>query len=358
MRTVVTWRIAWVAVVLALAGAGLTSASAQAGVTRTAGVSAGSVVLVVHGAAARAGQGMRISVVNGTSRRIAYRPCFGLARLVGSRWHAMTGIVLPRACPRMDVVQQPHARRQWTLILPRDLSTARYRVTLPYRSGRRHSSAYALVETVGDCVMPLGAVIVANDQVAMISRWSVPDTQDTAYLGCTRSTGQVHVLDRLPGGLGYNDTFTVPSLALTGDDAALGIQYEDNHYGGTSLSLFVYDLRTGRRIAHHGGSLADCSGNGDFAGCGGRVHTVVVNAQGDAAADFSYLVACPATMPPLIPGAPCTEEQINASDSSGLHSVDTAVDPYNGGLTFSSLTLTGQTLSWDRSGVPQSMTLH
>ncbi len=206
--------------------------------------------------------------------------------------------------------------------------------------------------------MPAGAVIVADDHAAMISRWSVPNTQDTEYLGCARSTGQVHLLDRLPGGLAYNDTFTVPSLALAGDDAALGTQYEDNHYGGTSLSLFVYDLRTGRRIADRGGSLEDCGGSGDFAGCGGRLHTVVVNAQGDAAALFSYLVPCPATMPPSVPGAPCTEEQITASDSSGLHSVDTAVDPYNGGLTFSYLTLTGQALSWDRSGVPQSTTLH
>jgi hypothetical protein len=203
---------------------------------------------------------------------------------------------------------------------------------------------------------PRGAVVVAKDHAARISRWLVPNSGDTEYLGCAWSTGTVHVLDRLPGELAYNDSFTVPSLALAGDGAALGIQYEDNHYGETSLTLAVYDLRTGDRIADRGGPLADCGGEGFF--CDGRVLTVVVNAQMDAAAYFSYLIACSASMPPSIPGGPCTKEQIDATDSAGLYSVDATVDPYNGGTTFSNLALSGQVLSWTRSGVPQSTTLH
>ncbi len=66
--------------------------------------------------------------------------------------------------------------------------------------------------------------------------------------------------------------------------------------------------------------------------------------------------------PALIDGDPCTdttpcsEEQIQISDRSGVHTIDTSRLPGSGPF-LTDLTLTGDTLSWSHSGAPRDITL-
>jgi hypothetical protein len=53
--------------------------------------------------------------------------------------------------------------------------------------------------------------------------------------------------------------------------------------------------------------------------------------------------------------APCTVEQIQASDANGLHTVDSVSDIT--GTVLSDLTLTGDTLLWNHAGTPRTVTL-
>jgi hypothetical protein len=318
--------------------------------------------LVASYAVADAGERVTILIVNATSRPIVYVRCFRLAHRLDGRWRTITHAHGRRIeCSTSATVQPAHSSKRLKVDFYNNLAPGRYRVTLSYQSNSsQHVARTYLTLTVRRCVFPPGAVTVAGDHQAIVSRWLVPTAPYTEYLGCAKSTGQLRVLERLPRAVPYNDNYdnySVPSVAIAGGDAALGVQYENEHYGDTALTLDVFDLRTGRRIAGRGGSLENCGGDGDFAACGGRLQTVVVNAYGDAAAEFSYLVSCPATLPPSVPGGPCTTEQIEASDSSSLHSIDSVVDPYGGSSTFSNLTLTGQVLRWYRAGVPHSTVL-
>ena len=53
---------------------------------------------------------------------------------------------------------------------------------------------------------------------------------------------------------------------------------------------------------------------------------------------------------------PCSVEQIQASDSSGLHTVDLSELPGNGPF-LTGLTLKGDLLSWSHDGTPRTVTL-
>jgi hypothetical protein len=64
----------------------------------------------------------------------------------------------------------------------------------------------------------------------------------------------------------------------------------------------------------------------------------------------------PALLDPCADTTPCSSEQIQASDSTGLHSVDASVLPGSGPF-LTGLTLTGDALSWKHNGTPQTLTL-
>jgi hypothetical protein len=53
----------------------------------------------------------------------------------------------------------------------------------------------------------------------------------------------------------------------------------------------------------------------------------------------------------------CTVEQIEASDSTGVRTLDSITDPAGSPTSLTNLTLMGDTLTWDHSGSPRSVQL-
>jgi hypothetical protein len=165
-------------------------------------------------------------------------------------------------------------------------------------------------------------------------------------LGCARA-GDVHVLKRFPGYPSGSHAYAL-RIALAGAKAAVGASEEEVHYGGTRLTLDVYDLRSGH-AAPGRDLLAECGGAGENF-CAAQIGTVVANAAGASAAAFSYVEPCPTA-------TRCRHEEIDARDAAALHAVDSADGPDAGPARLSDLTLRGDVLSWKDGGEPRYVTL-
>jgi hypothetical protein len=244
------------------------------------------------------------------------------------------------------------------LHLSHGLKPGRYQVSLTFSIGSRQGVARTNITVSPACALPTGATTLAQTGYALVASVVVAgDAGDanTELLGCARTVGRVFVLDTLDDSNGEYAHYTA-TVALARTTAALGVQYVDSHYGDTELSLEVFGLATGRRIAGGRGNLQSGGGYGGFGA--GHLQSVVVNGAGDAAALFTETASCPPSLPPSLPGAPCTQERIDASDSTGLHPVATVLDAYGTQPVLSDLTLTGRVLSWRDAGTPRSIVLH
>jgi hypothetical protein len=56
-------------------------------------------------------------------------------------------------------------------------------------------------------------------------------------------------------------------------------------------------------------------------------------------------------------GCTCTVEQIQASDKTGVHTLDSATELDGSPPQLTGLSLTGDTLNWNHDGVPRSAQL-
>jgi hypothetical protein len=119
-------------------------------------------------------------------------------------------------------------------------------------------------------------------------------------------TGSRHVLQRLLENFGSNNedsAYAVPEAAVAGRYAALVNEQFDPHYGGSSYSIAVFDDT-------------------------------------------------------------CYTEAIVARDATGIRTLDTAAETLGPGVgalpprLITNLSLTGDTLSWDHAGTPESAQLH
>jgi hypothetical protein len=208
------------------------------------------------------------------------------------------------------------------------------------------------------CQAPASSTVLAASPDATITIDRAPDssaeiTPEFSVLGCLTSDGRERLLES-PSVAAVQGEPAVGLVVIAGDYAALVNEASDVHYYGGSLNgVVVYDLRTGVAVAGGGGELADCPLVGN--GCG--VDQLVLGADGVTAAHTFVL-----NDPRLYPS--CTSvEQIVASDSTGTHVLDsiTTTNPCNGpapALVLGELSLSGDRLTWNRAGTPESAQLN
>jgi hypothetical protein len=210
---------------------------------------------------------------------------------------------------------------------------------------------------VTTCAIPPGSTTIANSDTAMVSTESatIPEFgyAAPAYLGCLLSTGRVRLLARYDF-QSIDSTSGISQAAVAGSMAALVEEDQDPHYGGSSSEVKVFDLSTGDQVSKFGGEQVSCP---DYNGynCASGMDSLVINDSGFTAVHSTleqYGSMQQATV----------TEQIVASDSSGVRVLDTAksmtpnVMPPQDQLT--ALALTGDALTWQRAGSPESATLH
>jgi hypothetical protein len=139
-----------------------------------------------------------------------------------------------------------------------------------------------------------------------------------------------------------DDAFGVGVVVVAGDYAALVNEYSDPHYGGSSATVAVYDLRTGTAASNRGGELASgLTSSG--------IDQLVLGSDGVTAA-LTFGMTC-------VFLSPCTTlEQIVANDSTGTHILDSITT--TGPSLLSQLALSEHTLTWIDAGSPRSAQLN
>jgi hypothetical protein len=179
-----------------------------------------------------------------------------------------------------------------------------------------------------------------------------------AVLGCLRADGRMRLLESLPSS-DYDDAVAVGDVQVAGDYAAVVNETRvrdslDPYFGyDTRAAVGVYDLRTGNMVADRGGEgvgFPDCTG---YQPCG--MDQLVLGADGVTAAHTFAVTSCESS-------SSCTMlEQIVASDSTGLHVLDSITTTGSADSTpslLSELALSGDTLTWSHAGSPRSAQLN
>ena len=199
------------------------------------------------------------------------------------------------------------------------------------------------------CAAPPGSMTVSTSQTAVMTRDSADAPGTTfpapAYMGCLTSTGRERLLVRFD--FQTEDSTTIGAdPALSGNDAALVVTGTDPHYGGSSESVSVFDLRTGATVPKRGGEQTGCS---DYSyACGSTMNELLLGPTGFTAVRTT-----------VIENGANQTEQIIASDSSGPHVLDTVTGPYiSGGQRLDLQRITGNTIVWLNEGTDKSATLH
>ena len=199
------------------------------------------------------------------------------------------------------------------------------------------------------CAAPPGSKVIASDATAVLTTDAGPaqlpypgsGLDAPAYMGCLRADGRERLLARYD----YQTEDGVQQAsdgAVAGNYAGLVVEQSDPHYGGDQSAVHVFDLGTGSASPHLGGESASCP---DYShSCSEMMDGLVLNDQGFAAVHLTLLQANPT-------------EEIQASDSSGSRTVDSAATTGNQDV-LTNLTLTGNTLSWNHDGTPESTELH
>ena len=119
------------------------------------------------------------------------------------------------------------------------------------------------------CPIPPGATTLASSNAALvIGDGSQPpldfsSAPPLAYMGCLRADGRQRLLEQIVGN-SVDSAYTVDSAVLAPPYTALTKDWQDEHYGGQSSTVEVYDLRTGALQKNLGGeSLVECADYGD-----------------------------------------------------------------------------------------------
>ena len=163
-------------------------------------------------------------------------------------------------------------------------------------------------------------------------------------MGCLLATGRERLLERYD--FQTEDSVAgVSEVASAGNYAALLENDADPHYGGTSETVLVFDLTTGAQSTKLGGEQVSCPDyNYD---CGSSADGLVLGADGFSAVHTAQYATSALT------------EHILATDSSGVRTLDTATSTSpTSSAVLSGLALSGDTLTWDHAGTPESAQLH
>jgi hypothetical protein len=141
----------------------------------------------------------------------------------------------------------------------------------------------------------------------------------SAYMGCLLSTGRQRLLERYDVQDPYASETSATGFATAGKLASLVEADGDPHYGAVTDIVRVFDLGTGARIQSLGGEQVVCPGMGS---CGADTNQLVMNADGFTAVHMTTTYfGRPTDTQRLV------NEQIVASDSTGVHDEDTALRP-------------------------------
>jgi hypothetical protein len=136
------------------------------------------------------------------------------------------------------------------------------------------------------CVPPPGSHVIARSLQAVVTGDSGPNVSDidllpqTAAMGCLIANGRERLLEQST----FNSidwATDYPLAAVAGTHAALMIRSVDEHYGGDSRSIQVFDLRTGARSGF-GGESSFCDSNESPLTCSG-IDQVLVGSDGVSA---------------------------------------------------------------------------
>lgn len=189
---------------------------------------------------------------------------------------------------------------------------------------------------VAGCATPPGSEVLVSSPTAIVTVDRVGGPP--VYLGCLHADGRERFL-----GFGGDED----QASLAGNYAALANYSYDQHYGGSSSTVAVFDLRSGAETPL-GGEIASCD-FGDIT-CGSSLDQLVLNADGLSAAHTAVIT------PDYCPN--CTVEEIVASDHTGVHTLDTVTRSPTEPPALTDLTINGDTLTWSHNGAPKSAQLH
>lgn len=207
------------------------------------------------------------------------------------------------------------------------------------------------------CLSPSGYKVIASSSTAIVSEGEVVGAgrdhgSNFPVMGCVRADGRERLL-----GIGAAH---VDEAAAAGTYAAVSYHVPGGSYkaelfpGQTFVDL--YDLQTscwlntpycGSSAPHRVRESLDCPYPGTCV-----IDQLVLGSDADSAvhatlegADTSGNICS------------CTSEEIQASDSTGLHTLDTITEPDGSPAALTNLRLTGDTLTWDHNGTPRSAEL-
>ncbi len=114
------------------------------------------------------------------------------------------------------------------------------------------------------CLAPPGSSVLASSPAAVVTGDGLPlapfadaNGPPIAYMGCLRADGRERVLERFTDN-NIDGAYFVASAVVTAPYAGLALESVDEHYGGQSFTLQVFDLRTGLLQPKLGGESIDC----------------------------------------------------------------------------------------------------
>ena len=161
-----------------------------------------------------------------------------------------------------------------------------------------------------------------------------------ALMGCLRADGRERLLET--GGDYFGSSTDVSQVVLAGNYAGAVIG-GGGKYCGDSGYVELFDLRTGAQVPDRGGEGAAC----------GNVSAVLSIDQ--LALGSDAVSAVHMTEGPYM-GSTVSEE-IQASDSTGVHTLDSVSEPSGSPYQLTNLALTGDTLTWEHNGTARSAQL-
>ena len=201
------------------------------------------------------------------------------------------------------------------------------------------------------CETPPGSKAIASSPGAVVTGDS--NEISSAYMGCLRADGRERLLESF-GPATENSQAGLSTAAVAGDYGALVNYTFDEHYGGSDFTVEVFDLRTAAQASRLGGETVSCPDYGGYS-CNSKIDQVVMNSNGFSAA-HTIVADGLDTCPPS--SRDCTTEQIVASDSTGVHTLDTITQPgYEPPSHLTGLGFSGDLLTWDHAGMLQSAQL-
>jgi hypothetical protein len=202
------------------------------------------------------------------------------------------------------------------------------------------------------CATPPGSHLVVSGDTARVTidgEQFIPYANATsdAVMGCLHADGRERLLYTYRAEpLGAS--MFLSQAATAGNYAALAWYENDQTVGASSAGVQVFDLRSGSRVPQRGGENVGCYS------CQAGTDSLVMNSQGFTAIHTVVLTFCGKPGPVY-----CSyQEEIEAADSSGVRTLDSATESPPAGPALTDLALSGDSLTWKHDGIPESAQLH